>query len=311
MAEPRHAKTTARGRRYSWRGEQYWSVTTIINGGTSKDILINWAKKYTAEYAIDNRAKLDALLEPDASGFVDREGAVDWLKNASFRDRDRKGKLGSEVHEAIEAYVLGRPFPPWAEEIRPRMQAFERFLARYEPDYDQGMTEAEVFSRSQRYAGTLDTVFDIGRGPHKGRRVLNDYKSGGKDVYPESALQLAAYRRAEFVAGADGSEQPMPEVDLTTVLWLPAAGEAELVEVDTSDEIFRAFLYVREVYRWHLETSQRAVLGPVKWEGEPAPEEQLALAAMLAGTPGTTAAPGVTGEPGVAPVPLSLDGGEA
>lgn len=286
MSGPTHATTTNRGRFYTWRDENYWSVTTIISGGVPKPALINWAKKFTAEYACDNYEKLGALLAPDADGYVDRGGAVDWLKDASFRDRDRKADLGTRLHEAIEAYTLGKPFPKWTIDIEWRMKAFERFLARYEPDYDMGMAEATVFSRTQKYAGTLDAVFEIGRGPHKGRRVLNDYKSSQRGIFPEVALQLSAYRRADFVAGPDWSELPMPEVDTATALWLPDNADAELYEVSTDDAVFRSFLYVREVYRWQLELSKKAILGPVKSEPpEAAPAEQQALANSLSQVP--------------------------
>jgi len=330
-----YVTTTRRGRYYSWRDENFWSVTTMINGGVPKgDVLVNWAKKFTAEYACDNFEQLRQLLTPrggssrdidlelaaaqieaiarlveiartsnveidrelalaqlravavalqSRGGYVDRDAAVQWLKDAAYRDRDRKGQLGEKIHDAIEAYVLGQPFPKWTPDILPRMNAFERFLARYEPNYEIGMTEASVFNRSHRYAGRADTVFEIGRGPHKGRRVLNDYKSGGKDVYPEAALQLAAYRRAEFVGAPDGSEQPMPPVDMTTVLWLPDDGEFRLVEVATTDDVFRAFLYVRENYRWADSISKGVVLGNVASDPpQPASDAERELANELA-----------------------------
>jgi hypothetical protein len=224
VTSPKQATTSASGKRfYSWRDEAYWSVTTIISGGVPKPALINWAKKFTAQYACDNIDKLDALLVPDSEGAVDRDGAVDWLKGAAYRDRDRKADLGTYVHAATEAYVLGKPFPTWPPIVLPRMRAFERFLAKYEPDYE--LTEASVYNRSEHYAGTLDAILTVGRGPHKGRKFVADLKTGGKAIYPEVALQLAAYRYAEFIGLPDGSEEAMRDVDGAVALHLPETGD--------------------------------------------------------------------------------------
>lgn len=293
VTNPRNATTSrSSGQRfYSWRGENYWSVTTIIGGGLPKPALINWAKKFTAEYAIDNFDKLAVLVTPDESGAFDREGAVDWLKNAAFRDRDRKADLGTAVHEAIEAYILGKPMPPWAKGIEPRMRQFERFLADYEPAYE--MTEASVYSRSQRYAGTLDAIMVIGKGPHQGRRFLNDVKSG-KGVYPEVSLQMSAYRFADFIGLPDGSEAEMPTVDGACVLHLPDAGHTyELVDVRADEDTFRSFLYVREVFRFQTEIAKSVLLGPLRRAddpGEPSKELGLDPQPALASLPGMEAA---------------------
>jgi hypothetical protein len=233
------------GRRfYEWRNEKYWSVTTIIGGGLPKPALINWAKKYTAEYAYDN---LKILAEMQEAG--DRDGAVDWLKNASFRDRDRKAELGSEVHQAIEAYMLGKPFPKWSKEAAPRMEQFELFLAEHEPTYLAA--EAPIFNRTQKYAGTLDAIVHL---PKLAQIHLQDVKTG-KGVYPDAALQLAAYRFAEFIGQADGDEVPMSKVDGCSILHL-TDDKWDLIPVKADEEVFNFFLYVREVYRWSLETSK-------------------------------------------------------
>ena len=107
MSQPKQARMAQGKRFYQWRDEAYWSVTTIIGGGLPKPVLINWAKKFTAEYAVDNLEKLNALCAPDSDGTIDRAGAVDWLKGAAFRDRDKKADIGTAVHAAAEAHVLG------------------------------------------------------------------------------------------------------------------------------------------------------------------------------------------------------------
>ena len=260
MTSPKQATTARSGQRYyTWRNERYWSVTTIISGGVPKPALINWAKKFTAEYACDNIKKLNGLLEPDDQGLVDRDGAIEWLKGAAYRDRDRKADIGTYVHAATEAYVLGKPFPEWPLPLRPRLLAFERFLAAYEPIWEA--TEASVYNRSEHYAGTLDGIATIGRGPHKGRKLIGDTKSG-KAIYPEVSLQLSAYRHAEFIGLPDGDEAAMPATDGAFALHLPESGDYEVFNVQADEETFRMFLYCREVFRWTTEMS-KGVLGPL------------------------------------------------
>lgn len=253
MANPKTATTNQSGSRYyTWRGENYYSVTTIIGGGLPKPALINWAKKFTAEYACDHLEALNALVKDD------REGAVDWLKNAAWRDRDKKAELGTHLHEAMEAYVLGKPFPRWDDAVAGRMLKFEKFLKDYEPVYE--MTEATVFNKTYRYAGTLDAVVHLS-GPPPGYYIL-DMKSG-KAVYPEVALQLAMYRFAEFVGLPDGSEAPMPQVDGACALHL-TDHDYQLVDVLADDAVFKTAMHVREVYRWQQELSKQVLRGELK-----------------------------------------------
>src|SRR3990167_883356 len=262
MSTPGATKTTSsKGDRfYTWLNENYWSVTTIIKGGLPKPALIHWAGNQVAEYVVENQDKVWGLLRPtadtDEARQQDRDDTYDFLKRTPWRARDKAADLGTAIHEATEAYVLGKPMPPWTPLVKPRMVQFERFLLDYWPEYQEGMVEAPVFNRTERYAGTLDAIVHIG-----GRRLVLDTKSG-KGIYPDVGLQLAAYRHAEFIGAPDGSEQPMPETDGAAALHLREDGY-DLIEVRADDEVFRAFLYVREVYRFKIETEKTVLLGNV------------------------------------------------
>lgn len=258
MTSPRNSTTTKSGRFYTWRGQQYDSVTTVLKALPS-EALIGWAKKYTSEFAIKNLDELTALVE------ADQAGAVDWLKGASYRSRDAAADLGTEVHDAIEAHILGKPMPEWPLLIRARMEQFARFLERWQPEFQ--MAEASVYSRTHSYAGTLDSIAKIG-----GVTVLLDVKTRGGTNYPISgqsesrvydkdALQLAAYRHAEFIGLADGEEFPMPRVDAAAVLRLTNT-DYELVEVDAGRETFGDFLAVKRVHAgWLNGRSKHVILG--------------------------------------------------
>lgn len=285
MTQPRNARAAGSNRYYQWRQERYWSVTTIIGGGVPKPALLPWGIKSVAEGAVAERAVLDAMLEkcetPDECAKGDFCGTCDqairWLKGIPYAKRDKAADLGSYLHAATEAYVLGKPFPKWPVLVKPRMDAFVQFLADYEPVYEA--TEASVYNRTERYAGTLDAIATIG-----GAKILLDMKSG-KAVYPEVALQLAAYRYAEFIGLPDGSEAPMHKVDGCAALHLSPQGTYELIEVQAGPDELKFFLYAREVFRWQEDASKSVLVGPMKL---PSSEGQAALGALLADAKGAT-----------------------
>lgn len=251
MAAPRNATSTKGKRFYSWRDENYWSVTTILNGGIPKPALLPWGIKCVAEMAVEMADQLPAMVA------ADREAAIKFLKGSPYAKRDAAGDLGTLVHEAIEAHALGKPMPPAPPEVQPYMRAFQAFLADFTPAFTA--TEASVYNRSQKYAGTLDGIATMTLPLHdEPGSYLIDAKSG-KGIYPEVALQLAAYRHAEFIGLPDGSEAPMPKVDGALALHLTPDGY-RLIEVVADDEVFQAFLFAREVFRWQEQTS-KTVLG--------------------------------------------------
>ena len=86
--------------------------------------------------------------------------------------------------------------------------------------------------------GTLDLVADLA----DGQRWLLDWKTTASGIWPESALQLAAYRNADFYIDDNGDEQPMPPVDQAGCVWLSADGY-DLIPVDAGPDTFRSFRY--------------------------------------------------------------------
>lgn len=243
---PRNARSTGNKRYYDWSGERFWSVTTILGGGVPKPALLPWGIKMVAEGAVE--AVKNGSLVPMVG--QDPDAAIQFLKGLPYAKRDRAANLGTEIHQAIEILAQGQPWPDWPLPIRPHMDRFREFVETHHPEWVA--SEATVYSRSQAYAGTLDAIVVIG-----GRRLILDVKTG-KGIYPEVALQLAAYRHAEFIGLPDGNESPMPVVDGAVALHLTDT-QWRLIEVDTSDVVFRAFLYAREVFRWQEETSKRVI----------------------------------------------------
>lgn len=252
MSEPKNRSDLPRGKVYRWRDEVFDSVTTIIGNGVPKPALKEWGQRRVAEFAVD---RIDQWLE------MGRDEAIDWLKRAPNRETDRAAARGSDIHDWARAWVLGQPVPEPRAELRPWCDAFLAFLDDWKPEYV--LSEATVYSRTWHYAGTLDFIAvltDLGPVP-----VLGDYKTG-KGVYGEAAMQLAAYRHADFLGLPDGTEAPMPETAGAVVLHLrpdllPKPGY-QLVPVDAGPQMFRAFLYAQQIHRFTTELSRQCLGTP-------------------------------------------------
>lgn len=276
-AHPKNARQTSTGRLYEWRSptaqigdppERFWSVTTILKGGLPSPALTAWGMKAVAEYAVANHRQLSGMLETVRVRRTDQNGillvtdpdavqaAIDWLKGSPYRERDRKADIGTAVHQAAEAHILGKPWPVPPDDVAPYVEQFRRFVTDFEPAFE--LAEASVYNRTEAYAGTLDAIAVI---PGRGRALI-DFKTTGKGVYPEHALQLAMYRFAEFIGLPDGTEAPMPVVDGCAVLWL-APDTYELVPVTADEQVFTAAKYVRECFRWMEELSKSVVGQPL------------------------------------------------
>jgi hypothetical protein len=248
----------------------YWSVTTIISAGVPKPALAPWQGRETARYAVYEREAWLPLAERDP------EAAVALLKGAPFRQARRAALRGSQVHAAAERLNLGQP-PDVADEVLPYVEQYARFLAEHRPRLL--MAEAPVFSREWAYAGTLDAIVELDGLPYvldiKTTDKTDDEKL--RPPYPEVALQLVAYRRADlvsltpavkrehqgrryYVLTDESQAEPMPATAGALALAISPV-DYRLVPARTDDEVWECWLHVREVARWTLDVS-RHVLGP-------------------------------------------------
>lgn len=232
-----------RGRLYTWGDEQFRSVTTILNA-LGKPWLGAWAAKMVAEYAYDRRTKWEDMTKAEA---------VRLMKGAPWEKRDAAGDVGTAVHHAIEARVLGQSPPPYPDDIAGHLSHFNRFNDDYRPEWYAA--EAAVFSRTHKYAGTLDGIVGIG-----GKTYILDVKTS-KAVYPDTyPLQLAAYAHAEFMGLPDGTEAELPALDGGLILHLTAT-DYSLIQVRIDEVVFNSFLYVAAAYRWQQDTCKSALMG--------------------------------------------------
>jgi hypothetical protein len=237
-------KNYGRGHAYYLDGEKLPGVTTILGDGLAKPALINWAAKTVAGYAIDNWADLDGQKPSER---------LKVLEKAHYADRDAAGKRGTEVHHLAEKLAKGEEVAV-PEELAGHVEAYVKFLDDFDPQVV--LTETPVVSLTKwPYAGTFDLIADF---PALGQRLLCDVKTARSGVFPDNALQLAAYRYATHRPGPGDELLPMPEVDGCAVIHVRSDGYS-LVPVQAGPAEHRFFLYCRELWRWQNEASKTIV----------------------------------------------------
>lgn len=260
-----------------------YSVTTLIKTGLGpSDGLVFWNAKTPVSWIVEHQDAWEALVRSD------REAAIKTALDARWAKSSRASARGTEIHAAAERLAYGLE-PEVAPEIVPYVEQYRRFLDDHSPTFV--MAEAPVYHLGYHYAGTLDAIVELG-----GRRFVLDVKTTDKrhddpsvrsrPPYPEIALQLVAYRRAEVV-GVGAAEmrtyqgrryyiydetlphEPMPET-VGALALVVSPSDYRLITVRADESVWTAFLHVREAARWKIATA-KTVLGP---EVAPSREEE-------------------------------------
>jgi hypothetical protein len=223
-----------RGRSHTYRldGRQVDGVTTILGAGLPKPALVPWVARVCAEYVVDHFDDLTAMTPSER---------LNVIRGAPNRDRDTAARRGTEVHRLAADLAAGHEVEV-PDELAGHVDAYLRFVDDWQPT--EVLVETPVAHRAHQWAGTLDLVADLA----DGHRWLLDLKTTRSGVFPDTALQLAAYRNAETCL-VDDHEEPMPAVDATGVVWLRADGY-DLVPVDTTGHAYRMFRHCQQVAHW-------------------------------------------------------------
>ena len=164
-------------------GMELPSVTTILQV-LNKPALVPWANN-------QGRQALGQALKPHVGQVLTGERldiALRAAKSEPWRNRDDAANLGTRTHEAIEAIINGNKSLSLDADVQGPVDSFFEW-------YKQAgitilRTEMMVYSPSHRYAGQLDAL-----GQRNKRNVIVDWKTS-KGIYPEMALQVAAYAQA-------------------------------------------------------------------------------------------------------------------
>lgn len=242
-------KNTAKGHYYidEETGERVPGVTTIVGDGMPKPALLNWAGEATAEYAVDN---WDALAPLPLTERLKK------IKGGRYEKRDAASNKGSAVHAMAERLITGAKVTV-PDELTGYVQSCVQFLDDF--DVRQEHVEVVVYSETQRHVGTTDLIgrvllpdmpeYDhIPRDDDGYSLGLFDWKTSKSGIFGDVALQLVAYRHSEFLITDDGRVIDMPDVDFTAGIHLRPDGYS-FVPLETGADVYRDFLYVKEVAR--------------------------------------------------------------
>ena len=146
-----------------------------------------------------------------------------WLKdvghNADIIMR-KAGKEGTQVHEAIENYLLGEKiqmindagFSNYSTFVWKMILKFHEFWTTHKPTLLE--TEIHLFSDKYKFAGTCDLIVEI-----EGERWLLDIKTS-KSLHTSHELQLAAYTQA-------WNELYEEKIDRIGIIWLKSSKQKE------------------------------------------------------------------------------------
>lgn len=224
---------------YNDDSHSYWldgkrapNVTTIIRGGVPIPTLVDWSARMTAEWVMDHADEMPALY---AGG---REPGVAFLSKIHDEVRNRAGVKGTQVHTLAEAVIHDEPTEV-PQELAGYVAGYVRFLNDFGPE--PILTERPVANRALRYAGRPDLIAELG-----GQVWLLDNKTSTY-VYGDTALQCAAYARAEVYLDELGNEKPLPHIERIGVVHIGPMG-TELYDLGDIDTAFTEFAAARATY---------------------------------------------------------------
>jgi hypothetical protein len=192
------------GNRYYPVGDkELASVTTITGLADKSDALIPWAVNCAVDYVsdwIENRCQMMAgdahMVWPDD---------FDLARTEWRTVRDEAGDIGTQVHDALEAWLKG----DGVGDIRDD-KAAALFISAQEKiqalgNYTVLATEQKVVNEDEWYAGRFDALIEVDIGEGIIPEIwLIDFKTGGA-FYPEWGMQLSAYAKAWDKNEADNS----------------------------------------------------------------------------------------------------------
>lgn len=221
---------------YRLDGKPVPGYSSII-GCLDKPAIPKWAAKQVAAYVAENPDAVETLRSLGENGMVKALADVPWKR------RDDAGARGTAIHDIAEQLLLDQEVDV-PDELVPAAESLLRFFDHWQ--IEPLLLEQAVASREHWYAGTLDLIAHYKR-PDTGASgvAIWDYKSG-KAIYPECAMQLAAYAGAEFY-GLDGDEHPLPAVDAAFGVHVRSDGY-DVIPLKHGPEVFTEFIAIRRTF---------------------------------------------------------------
>jgi hypothetical protein len=221
------------GHSYILDGEPVAGVTSILAEGLPKPALVDWAARETANYAVNNWTELTA--EQPAQ-------RLRKLEKSRFVVNREATARGTTVHKYAAALLAGQTVdvPDAYGDVVDRCLDFLR-----DWQISELAVEATVINRTWGYMGACDLIARVGDDPTV---WLFDWKTGRSGVWPDVALQLAAYAHAESMLVGD-VERPFPNVERAAAVYL-TGDHYDVIPAQIDEPVFRAFLHCMGIAEW-------------------------------------------------------------
>jgi hypothetical protein len=227
-------------RYYTWKGQEYPSVTSLRKACGVPWPLANWMASQAVEAAVGMSSLLAGMDEDEARS---------TLRKAATAKRDVAADVGTRVHNAAAAGYLPGDVTP---DIARQLAQYRHFLKASGVRIIEA--ERQVWNLTLGYAGSFDF---IGALPDR-RVVLCDIKTG-KGIYNDHALQLSGYLFAEFVGEDDHEDEKatvwLHRVTDAAILHLSDGPEDgwELVFLDITQEVHDRFEAMARLAHWLID----------------------------------------------------------
>lgn len=181
------------------------------------------------------------------------------------QELEEAGLAGSKIHNAIEQLIAGRQFNyqdieyvddkgmahrGLTPEEANKLKTFIRWWHEYQPRVFA--SEKIVYSKTHKYAGTMDFIGTIKEGkidkksktPDKDLWFIIDWKTSG-GIYPSYEMQVTSYAQAEM-------EMTEKKIDKVAILRIGTRHKAgyEFKILDNISGPYRAFLGVLNAWRY-------------------------------------------------------------
>ncbi|HVE24376.1 MAG TPA: hypothetical protein VNC22_03185 [Sporichthya sp.] len=227
-------------------GDKVPGVTSVV-GMLPKGFLGPWNAKLVAETAVDSLGEVVSIA------MKDRQAAIDFLKGAPRRFTSKAADVGTDAHDVFEKMARGETPGRMHPELKVYADHFSAFLDEFQPEFLH--LEQTVWSETHGYAGSFDAIMKV-----DGEIVGADWKTTRSGVHAEVAIQLAAYRFADYILDPETSDQiDIPKWTGGAVFHVRPEGWS-LVPVRCDEAVFEYFLHLRRVFEWDREVKD-TVLG--------------------------------------------------
>lgn len=185
------------GRKYTFEGKDYPSVTTVLGLLDKSPALMGWATGCMEKYIVEKVREFELNYDD-----LQPETVREIVKEARFNYRDVSKDamaIGTEVHNLIEQHIKAKingtefDIKGAREEVENGYLAFLEWEKENVVKYHE--TEMNVYNKESGYAGTLDNVSELKDGLY----TIDFKTSKGGKIYDEAKMQVSAYANSDQV----------------------------------------------------------------------------------------------------------------